>query len=281
MAEELGLDERKRRVARIYNLASPGYDRASLRFFLACARRMVELAEVRPGEKVLDIGCGTGAAALAAAEAVGAGGCAIGVDLAEEMMARAREKARERGLANVAFHPADAEHLPFASGSFDAVVSAASMFFLSDPAEGLHEWRRVLRPGGRLAFYVFGEAAFQPMSDLFEARLRRYGVSFPVPRRPFSWQRFTDPERCRAHAAAAGFEEISLREEPFGYLLASEEEWWEVVWNSGFRGPASQVAPELLERFRSEHLAEVKAAFPPGAIRLEIAPIFMLARNPA
>ncbi len=281
MTEGSALDERKRRVAWIYNLASPGYDRAALRFFSACARRLVELAELRPGEKVLDIGCGTGAATLASAEAVGPRGCAVGVDLAREMMARAREKAREQGLAKALFCLADAERLPFSSGSFDAIISAASMFFLSDPPEGLRGWRRVLRPGGRLAFYVFGEPAFQPMSDLLEARLRAYGVPFPLPRRPFSWQRFTDPERCRAPVAAAGFVEISLREESFGYSLASEEEWWEVVWNSGFRGAVSQVAPELLERFRSEHLAEVKAAFPPGAIRLEIAPIFVLARNAA
>jgi len=280
MAEKIDPAERKRRVTRTYDLASEGFDRAPLRFFTECARKLISFAELRPNEKVLDIGCGTAAATLPAAAAVAGGGSAVGIDLAKEMMAQARRKARELGLANVAFLPADAEHLPFASASFDAVVSAASMFFLSEPIEGLREWRRVIRPGGRLAFYLFGEAAFQPMSDLFEARLRRYGVTFPLPRRPFSWQQFTEPEKCRALAEAAGFDRIVLRVEAYGYPLESEAQWWEIVWNSGFRNPVSQVAPDELDRFRSEHLAEVKAAFPPDAIYLDVAPMFILARNP-
>jgi ubiquinone/menaquinone biosynthesis C-methylase UbiE len=94
----------------------------------------------------LDVGCGTGFFALLLA---GLGHRPVGVDLADAMLARAREKAAVAGL-DVDFRSADAEHLPFADGSFDLVIERHVIWTLPDPPRALAEWARVLRPGGRL-----------------------------------------------------------------------------------------------------------------------------------
>jgi ubiquinone/menaquinone biosynthesis C-methylase UbiE len=112
---------------------------------------LIELAQLAPGESVLDVGCGTGTLALAAKHRVGADGRVHGIDPSPEMIARARSKARRRGL-DVAFDEAVAQTLPFEDGTFDAVLAVLTFHQL--PNDDLHrslgEIERVLVPGGRL-----------------------------------------------------------------------------------------------------------------------------------
>lgn len=123
-------------------------------------RRIVEAAGLMPGERVLDVGCGTGTLALLAAERVGAEGRVVGIDPSVEMIAKAREKAVARvnqGAAAVSFEVAAIGSLPFEDASFDVVLS--SLMFHHLPAEeqqsGLREVRRVLAAGGRLFIVDF------------------------------------------------------------------------------------------------------------------------------
>jgi len=92
-----------------------------------------------PGAVVLDVGCGTGASALPAAEIVGPRGRVVGVDLAERLLAIARGKAESQGLANVEFRTGDMERLGYPDGHFDAVVSVFSIFFVEDMVKQLRE----------------------------------------------------------------------------------------------------------------------------------------------
>ena len=101
----------------------------------------------RSGLDALDAGCGTGFLSL---ELASRGHRVTGVDFAPAMLAEARRKASEQRAA-IRFEDADAEQLPFASGSFDLVVSRHVLWTLPHPEEAIDEWIRVLRPGGRLA----------------------------------------------------------------------------------------------------------------------------------
>jgi ubiquinone/menaquinone biosynthesis C-methylase UbiE len=101
----------------------------------------------RPGLEALDAGCGTGFLSF---ELASRGHRVTGVDFAPAMIAEARRKARERGVA-VRFEEGDAERLPFAPASFDLVVSRHVLWTLPHPETAIDEWKRVLRPGGRLA----------------------------------------------------------------------------------------------------------------------------------
>jgi ubiquinone/menaquinone biosynthesis C-methylase UbiE len=113
--------------------------------------RQLNLARIAPGEAVLDVGCGTGTLAIAAARRVGDQGTMQGVDPSPELVARARKKARRAGV-DVAFTVARGEQLPVADSSFDVVLSTLVFHHLSHDAlrASVAEIRRVLKPGGRL-----------------------------------------------------------------------------------------------------------------------------------
>ncbi len=218
------LSEQKRRVAATYNLASAGYDQEAVRFFPLCANRLVELIGLQPGQRVLDVATGTGVAAIAAARSVGPAGHVVGVDIATDMLEQAHRKIEVAQLTNIEFHEEDAEHLSYTENSFDAVICAFGIFFLPEMLAGPREWKRVAREAGVVAFSAFGETTFQPISDLFEARIRAYGVTFPAPRHPFSWQRLTTLEQCRTLLQDAGLEQIEGRTEQLGYYLRTPQE---------------------------------------------------------
>jgi ubiquinone/menaquinone biosynthesis C-methylase UbiE len=120
-------------------------------------RRMIAAAQLQPGERVLDVGCGTGTLLLEAAAAVGPAGKAFGIDPAAEMIARARRKASRAGR-NLELTVAAIEELPLATASVDVVLSSLMFHHLPSNLQraGLGEIRRVLAPGGRLAIFDFG-----------------------------------------------------------------------------------------------------------------------------
>jgi ubiquinone/menaquinone biosynthesis C-methylase UbiE len=122
--------------------------------------KQLALAKLQPGERVLDVGCGTGTLAIAAKKHVGANGSVTGVDPAAEMIERASAKA-QRAAADVAFRTAAAEELPFANGTFDVVLSSLMLHHLPKETRraGVKEMLRVLKPGGRLLAIDFGQAS--------------------------------------------------------------------------------------------------------------------------
>lgn len=113
-------------------------------------RRQIDLAGLREGDKVLEVGCGTGVLSILAKLAVGETGEVTGIDLAPKMVARAQEKARKAGL-DISFEVASVDELPCEDGHFDAVISSLMLHHLplDVKRKGLQEIRRVLRDDGR------------------------------------------------------------------------------------------------------------------------------------
>jgi ubiquinone/menaquinone biosynthesis C-methylase UbiE len=117
---------------------------------------MLDMVALRPGERVLDVACGTGLISLRMARSVGAAGTVVGTDIAGQMVEAARLIAAEREVDNATFERADAEELPFPAGSFDAAICGLGLMYVPDPIKALREMGRTLRPGGRAAAAVWG-----------------------------------------------------------------------------------------------------------------------------
>jgi len=118
---------------------------------------LMELAALRPGERVLDVACGTGLVTFRAAEAVGSAGEVVGTDISQTMVDLAGELAEQRGLANTSFERMDAEEHKLPDASFDVVLCALGMMYVPDPVRAFAEQLRLLKPGGRAVSAVWGQ----------------------------------------------------------------------------------------------------------------------------
>lgn len=136
---------------------------------------LLALAAPAPGEAVLDVACGTGVLAVAAAEAVGPAGRVLGVDLADAMVQASRQRAQDIGLGHATFERMDAERLNVPDASFDLALCSLGLMYLPDPDAALVELHRVLRPGGRVVLAVWGERArcgWAPLFGIVDAEVR-------------------------------------------------------------------------------------------------------------
>ena len=143
--------------------------------FAPWAERLVQLAAPGPGERVLDVACGTGIVARRAAARVGAGGggAVAGLDLNQSTLEVARAAAAQAG-ASIDWQAGDAVGLPFPDGAFEIVFCQQGLQFFPDPALALREMRRVLVPGGRLALSMWRPIRYSPGFAVLAQMLERH-----------------------------------------------------------------------------------------------------------
>jgi len=243
----------KARITNTFNLIAEGYDNPSQRFFPFAADYMMSLATPKPGERVLDVATGTGMAAIAAAQAITPGGRVQAIDLSDNMLSKAQFNVSKHALSNVDFYLMDAEQLEFRSNYFDLISCAFGVFFFTDTARTLNSWLRVLKPGGRIIFTSFSRNTFQPMAGWFREAIEACGQAFPEP----AWQRLAEAQQCRDLVEQAGYCNAQVTTKQMGYHLASENDWWEILWNSGFRGILNSLSAQQLADLRLQHLQQV------------------------
>lgn len=265
----MNAEQAKAMLKDTFNTVSGVYDHPVLRFFPASARHLADLLRLRGDERVLDVATGTGHAALELAGRLPRGHV-TGVDFSAGMLEQARGKAAARGIQNVAFTEMDMQDLRFAAASFDAATCAFGIFFVEDMESALAHIASKVQPGGTVVLCNFQKDYFFPLRDLLTRRLAAYNIPLP----PQTWERIANETGCRELFEKAGLRDVRIEFQNVGYFLADENEWWDVVWNAGFRRLVSQLAPADLVRFRQEHLQEVAALKTPGGLWLDIGVLF-------
>jgi ubiquinone/menaquinone biosynthesis C-methylase UbiE len=184
--------------------------------FVPWSDLLLDTAAPRPGERVLDVACGTGIVARRAAQRVWPGGRVAGLDLDAAMLAAARSAASTlSAAAGIEWHEASAVAMPFSDASFDLVLCQHGLQFFPDKLAGLREMRRVLVPGGRLALVVLRAADETPGYAALSQALGRHVGPEAAALPPFALGDADELRRLLADAGFAGVEvtpaEVTLR----------------------------------------------------------------------
>jgi ubiquinone/menaquinone biosynthesis C-methylase UbiE len=158
----------QRRVQRYgWDLAASDYEPLWQAQLAEAQAALLAWGSPAPGERVLDIACGTGLVSFEAARAVGVSGHVLGIDLSDRMVGGAERRAREKNLSNCSFSRMDAETLALPDAGFDVVLCALGLMYMPDPEKALREMRRVLRADGRVSLAVWGERSKCGWSAIF------------------------------------------------------------------------------------------------------------------
>lgn len=186
---------------------------ARLQFFGPATERMLDLANIGAGSRVLDVGAGAGDQTLAAARRAGSTGSVLATDISASMLEMTAMSARQEGLANVATRVMAAQRLELESDSFDAAISRFALMLIPDIARALTEIRRVLRPGGRLAAIVFSTPEKCPYLSIPHTVARRVG-RLTSPPEPFGEFRLAGPDVMSDAYRNAGFRDVAIHAFP-------------------------------------------------------------------
>jgi SAM-dependent methyltransferase len=186
-------------------------------------RRLLTAAVLKPGEQVLDVGCGNGAVSLEAARAVGRGGRVTGVDLSALMLGVARRRAQEQRL-DVHFVQGDAQTASF-DQAFDVIVSRFGVMFFDDPEIAFANLATAARPGGRLCFVCWQEMfANEWIAVPAMAIAAHVGIpELPDPGAPGPFA-LADAQRTRGLLESAGWSEVTVEEHKDGMRIGRDPE---------------------------------------------------------
>lgn len=210
----------QRRIQRYgWDKASAHYESFWQKQLQPAQDKLLEMASLQPGEKVIDIACGTGLVSFRAAEKVGTNGFVLGTDISDNMVRICNQLAKEKNKVNVSFERMDAEELKEPDCECSAALCALGLMYVPDPLKALREMYRVIKPGGRAVAAVWGQRDRCGWAEIFEIVDRR--VSSEVCPMFFN---LGNDDVLERHFKAAGFSKIITERLNTLLLYHSDEE---------------------------------------------------------
>jgi SAM-dependent methyltransferase len=241
---------------------APGYAQTMAPSLRRVAAEVVRRAALQPGEYVLDVGSGTG---ISAAAALGQGRTVMGVDGAAAMLEFAR-----RDVPAATFEVMDFNRLALADGSWDVVISSHALLFADDQVVALREWRRVVRPGGRLSLSVPGPGELTP-SAIYADVYDRFGIG--------SRFDYPSPETLAGWAATVGWKAMDTAADADMAILLPDDDAF-VVWrNTGSRAVATAGFSDEQHTELTAQMLAVTPRQPDGSLRIPFGALYLTATN--
>jgi ubiquinone/menaquinone biosynthesis C-methylase UbiE len=244
--------------------------------FAPLTAALIEEARIGTGQKVLDIGGGSGEPSLTIAGIVGSTGSVMHTDPVAGMVEVARSEADRRGLTNIDFRQCSADNLPFPDGSFDVAVSRLSAMFFGDPVAGVREALRVIVENGYASFVVWGPKEANPFFSSISDVIDKF-VESPAqdPDAPDAF-RFAVPGKLARILKKAGAENVVERQLNFQIeVKISPEQFWQLrsEMSENLRGKIARLAPDQLPIVKEavvdaarQYFADGKMSFPAEAL---------------
>lgn len=215
LSESDNITQSKQHIGGIFSRAAATYDHVGPQFFSHFGRRLVDVAEIPAGSKVLDVATGRGALLFPAAEAVGQSGLVIGVDLAGTMVQETSKKiAHLKMPSNIEVRQMDAEYLQFPDKTFDYVLCGFAIFFFPQLDRAMSEFHRVLKPHGRICVSTWHKQFDEELS-WFNDIVKDYLPPEPEADKPEESDSTDQPvfdtsEGLKSILETAGFENIQV-----------------------------------------------------------------------
>ncbi len=220
--------------------------------------RLVEMAGIKEGDRVLDVACGYGEPSLTAARKVGANGSVVATDISAEMLEFGRQRAAANGIENIEFMQSDANSLDFPAESFDAAVSRWGIIFEPDGEGTAAKVRGFLKPGGRFAIASWGPPERVPfLSVAMKTVMQKLDVPPPPPGTPGPLSRPT-PEAIGGLLEGGAFSDIEVEELDITFEFESPEDY--TVFTLGMAAPIKAMLAPHPEDVQRETRAAINDA---------------------
>ncbi|MFC3892454.1 class I SAM-dependent methyltransferase [Lentzea rhizosphaerae] len=264
---------------KVYDDVADVYDSTGVEFFTPLGRRLVEQAAVRPGERVLDVGCGRGAVLFAAAEAAGPSGEVVGIDRAPGMIRELSAEIARRGLTGAGAVVMDGRDPGFPPASFDVITASMSIALVGDHPGTFANYARLLKENGRVAFAVPGKLTDDNALSFFQRQMAKFAaVEDDATSTADALDAADEATSLAGHLRDAGFGDPLVVEDDIPLVAATSEEFVRWTRTQGLKlfwdmVPAD--AREALERALSAELERHRDT--DGVIRLSNPVCYVLA----
>lgn len=257
----------KTHIAGVFDRNAAQYGNFGLHYFEIFAERLLKFAPVSLGASVLDVATGRGGILKRVLSQIGKEGKAVGIDLSPQMIL---ETGKELKAENVSLRCMDAEKLEFAEGIFDMIYCGFGLFFFPNPKQALLEFKRVLKPGGKIALSTWGKIgiprfAFQQKIASFGLEPRTTAIVMPT------------RDELQELVLGAGFNSVEIVSDRLDHVYLNFDHWMEGLWHHSTRSVLEKLNQEQLVKLREGLLEELQSENRPDGFHEELNVLYTLA----
>lgn len=260
----------KSHIAEVFDRSASAYGGFGTHYFDVFADRLLTHAKGFPGATVLDVATGRGAILKRVLPAIGKEGKAVGIDFSPKIIEETRRDIRE---PNVTLYCMDTEHISFEDHSFDIVYCGFALFFFPEPKKALLEFKRVLKPRGKIATSTWGKLG--ATRGALQEKLKSAGIDPKVTAHPMH-----SAEELNDLFTGAGFTKVQIVQDSLEHLYANFDHWWDCLWKHVMRSILEQLNEEQVVSIKTQLSQELESSNRPDGFHENFEVFYTIASSP-